>query len=247
MFGCHIPKTVNTYVLIHGAWHGAWSYEKLIPILRHAGHKAIAVDLPGHGLDMTPVMQVTLDAYVTKVVQTIDRVSGKVILVGHSMGGFVVSQVAQVRSDKISTLVYIAAFMPKNGETLMALAATDEKALVYPNLTISEDMAFSFFNRDSASSVFYNDCADQDISWATLRLNWQPGAPYTQPVKLTDAKFGSIRRIYIKTLRDRAITPAMQQRMIDAMPPERVIEMDTGHSPFLSQPDVLTNHLMEDI
>lgn len=232
-----------TFLLVHGAWHGAWAYEALAGELEERGHTAFSVDLPGHGLDPTPAKDVTLDRYVQKVVGAIDALEGDIVLVGHSMGGIVVSQVAEERAERLQHLVFIAGFMPRDGETMLSLASQDTEALVYPNLVFSEDSAVSFFLRDGARGVFYNDCSEAVAFGATLRLGAQPMAPYTQPLELTDERYGAVPRTYIKTLEDNAVTPAFQQKMIDRSPPDQVIPMDSGHSPFLSMPAELASVL----
>jgi len=78
---------MKTYVLIHGAWHGAWCWDKVILRLRQADHRAIAVDLPGHGIDKTPFSEITLRSYTDWLCQVLDRPPEPVILVGHSLGG----------------------------------------------------------------------------------------------------------------------------------------------------------------
>ena len=85
---------MSTYVLVHGSWHGAWCWHKIIPLLEQAGHQAIAVDLPGHGRDWTDARDVSLQSYVESVCDILDAQPEPVILVGHSRGGIVVSQTA---------------------------------------------------------------------------------------------------------------------------------------------------------
>ncbi len=233
-----------TFVLVHGAWHGAWAYDELSTELEQAGQSVVAIDLPGHGLDSTPASDVTLDSYVQKIVSTIDNIETDVILVGHSMGGIAVSQAAEERPNRISHLVLIAAFMPRDGETMLGLASQDTEAAVYPNLVFSEDGTVSFFLRDGAADVFYNDCDPNVAARATLRLNSQPMAPYTQELKLSEERYGSVPRTYIKTLRDNAVTAEFQQKMIEWSPPDKVILMDSGHSPFLSMPAELAAALV---
>ena len=120
----------RTFVLVHGAWHGAWAYDALVDELEQIGHKVIAVDLPGHGLDSTPVGDVTLDSYAQKIISVIDAIETDVILVGHSMGGIAVSQAAEARPERLAHLVLIAAFMPRNGETMLGLASQDAESSV---------------------------------------------------------------------------------------------------------------------
>ncbi len=127
-----------TYVLVHGAWSGGWCWEKVIPFLGKAGHKAVAIDLPGYGLNAklpksflkrpfdpkafatepSPVRDVTLQAMADKIMGTIDALmqggSGPVVLVGHSMGGVPITLVGEMAPEKIKKLVYVSAFMPES-------------------------------------------------------------------------------------------------------------------------------------
>jgi pimeloyl-ACP methyl ester carboxylesterase len=130
---------MSTYVLIHGAWHGGWCWSKVAPLLTQKGHTVFTPDLPGHGVDKTPVSEITLRKYSDSVVDVIDLQPGPVVLVGHSMGGLVISEVAERRPAKIESLVYVCAFLLRNTETLGGVAERDSNALVMPNLIVSED------------------------------------------------------------------------------------------------------------
>jgi len=99
---------MSTYVLIHGAWHGAWCWKNIIPFLEKNGHKVVAPDLPGHGEDKRPIAEVTLQAYTDRVCQILDEQSEPVILVGHSMGGVVITQTAEYRPEKIKSLYLLS-------------------------------------------------------------------------------------------------------------------------------------------
>ena len=86
---------MSTYVLVHVSWGGAWCWDRVAPLLEQAGHHVVAFDLPAHGEDTTPVEQVTLASYTDRVVAVLDAQSEPVILVGHSHGGVVITQVAE--------------------------------------------------------------------------------------------------------------------------------------------------------
>jgi pimeloyl-ACP methyl ester carboxylesterase len=79
--------SMATFVLVHGAWHGASAWDRVVPLLEAAGHRAIAFDLPGQGEDETPLELVTLDSYAERTCQQTSAQSEPVILVGHSLGG----------------------------------------------------------------------------------------------------------------------------------------------------------------
>jgi pimeloyl-ACP methyl ester carboxylesterase len=105
---------VNTYVLVHGSWHGSWCWKKVVPLLRHRGHRVVAVDLPGHGEDHTPVANITLESYVDTILERVHaEAHGKpVTLVAHSMGGIAVTQAAERCPEALRRLVYVSAFLP---------------------------------------------------------------------------------------------------------------------------------------
>src|SRR5215831_14524631 len=102
-----MDNSKKTYVLVHGAWHGAWSYSKTKKTLELTGDKVICFDLPGHGEDKTEIKDVTLAAYVEKVKAELKKLNTPVVLVGHSLAGFIISQVAEEMPEKIEKLVFI--------------------------------------------------------------------------------------------------------------------------------------------
>ena len=125
----------KTFILVHGSWHSAWNWHKVIPILEAQGHRVLALDLPGMGRDKTPVQEVTLEKAVNKIIQAIDGVEGKVILVGHSKNGIMISQAAEYRPDKIEKLVYLAAYLVPNGKTQREYSMQDTKSVLKPYVT----------------------------------------------------------------------------------------------------------------
>src|SRR5260370_40737879 len=108
---------MSTYLLVHGAWHGAWCWRKVVPLLEKVGNGWLAPDLPGHGQDSTSLAYVTLEAYVSRLLPLVDAAPEPVILVGHSLGGTVISQVAEARPEKVRLLVYLSALLPRAGES----------------------------------------------------------------------------------------------------------------------------------
>ncbi len=234
---------MTTYVLVHGAWHGAWCWDKVVPLLEKAGHKAVALDLPGHGADKTPIDQVTLQAYADSVCRLLEAQPQPVVLVGHSMGGIVISQAAEQRPEKIRTLVYLCAFLLRDGETLLQVAQDDADALVLPNLVQADDGSWATVREEALQDVFYGGCSDEDVAWAKRLLVPQATAPFATPVHITDENFGRLPRVYVECLRDRAISIAVQRQMRANLPCQKVTTIDTAHSPFLSAPEDLVAHL----
>ena len=235
---------MSTYVLVHGAWHGSWCWEKVVPLLKQAGHQVEILDLPGHGQDRTPIREITLTAYTKRVCETLDAQAEPVILVGHSMGGIVITQVAEERPEKIQTLVYLTAFLPQNGESLLKIARTNSDSLLTPNLVVNEEQGYLTFKEGaSLKEIFYGDCSDEDVARARSLLVLQAIAPMATPVRISAEQFGRVPRVYIECLRDRTITPCIQKMMYTAMPCKTILSMETSHSPFFSAPQELVRHL----
>ena len=235
---------MSRYVLVHGAWHGSWCWKKVVPLLRQAGHQVDILDLPGHGQDRTPIREISLAAYTKRVCETLDAQAEPVILVGHSMGGIVITQVAEEHPEKIQTLVYLTAFLPQNGESLLQLARMNTDSLLTPNLVVNEEQGYLTFKEVAPlREIFYADCSDEDVARATALLVPQAIAPMATPVRISAVHFGRVPRVYIECLCDRTITPPMQKMMYTATPCHTILSMETSHSPFFSAPQELVRHL----
>lgn len=234
---------MGKFVLIHGSWHAAWCWYKVIPLLERAGHQATALDLPGHGRDRTAARDVSMQSYVDSVCSFLDAQPEPVILVGHSRGGIVISQTAECRPDKVRSLVYLAAFLIPNGQAMLPTALSDSESLIVSNLIVDEQQGHHMLAAEVFREALYADCSDEDVALANLLLTPEPNAPVATPLQLSDGNFGRVERVYIETLRDKGVTPGLQKKMYTATPCRRVISMQTSHSPFLSAPQQLVDHL----
>ena len=236
---------MSTFLLIHGAWHGGWCWRKVVPLLEANGHKVLAPDLPGHGNDPTPAAGVTLQRYVDRICELAGSQTAPAILVGHSMGGIAITQAAEKCPDKIATLVYLCAFLPRNGDSLMTWASQDRESLVNPSSTQPQPDATIKFKLECTREAFYGNCSEEDIKFAQSRLVAQSGAPFETPVQTTAARWGRVPRYYIECARDRAITLALQREMQKQSPCRQTFLLDTDHSPFFSTPEKLAGILMQ--
>jgi pimeloyl-ACP methyl ester carboxylesterase len=243
--GLRGERTMNTFVLVHGAWHGGWCWHKVKSLLEKQGHNVITPDLPGHGKDQTRLAEVTLQSFVERVIEIIDAQPEPVILVGHSMGGMVITQAAEVRPDRIQRLVYLTAYLPRNGESLIQLAQRDTEAIILPNLIVNEQEGWVAPKEGAIRALFYHDCSDEDFANAQARMNPKETlAASRTPVQISDEKFGRVPRSYIRCLNDRAIGPLLQKQMAIAAPCQLVLLLNTSHSPFFAAPEKLVNHLL---
>ena len=234
---------MGRFVLVHGGFVGGWCWEKLVPLLEEAGHEVEAPDLPGSGDDRTPIPEVSLQAYADRISEVLDAQPEPVVLVGQSSGGVAVSQAAEQRPDKIHMLVYVGAYLLRDGETLLSAGENDTESLVLANLVMSEDGSSATIREDAIREGLLADCSDEDVERAKARF--EPGAlaPIATPVSLSEENYGRIPRVYIETLQDRAISPWLQKEMYERVPCQKVISMDTGHWPFYSSPEELAGHL----
>jgi pimeloyl-ACP methyl ester carboxylesterase len=234
---------MSTFVLIHGAGNGGWVWDKLVPHLQEYGHDVKAPDLPGHGDDSTPISEVSTSAYVERVCHVIDQSDEPVMLVGHSLAGLVISQTTEDCPEKIDTLVYLAAYLMPNGQGVVDAVQQDSESLAWPNIVIDEATGGSLVRKEKQREVFFHDCADEDVRWAKSLVQPHPPGGGTEPVEVTDGKFGSVNRAYIQCMQDRAVTPSFQEKMYTELPCEPVITMNTGHFPQISAPEALALHL----
>jgi pimeloyl-ACP methyl ester carboxylesterase len=235
----------NIYVLVHGAWQAPYVWDVVRTDLEKKGHKVIVVELPGHGKDQTATHTLSLDAYRDKVIEAINKVDGKVILVGHSMGGMVITHVAEKVPAKINKLVYIGAFLPATGQALTDLAYSDPDSKLGPNLVPSQDQLTLDVKKENLTYLFINDGTEDTKNLVTTNYRAEPAIPFTNKVTVTKVNFGAVDKVYIKTLQDIVISPGLQDRMIAAAGIKTVLEVNSSHSPFLSQPHTVSDHLLK--
>jgi len=235
---------MGTFLFVHGSWHGGWCWEKLTPLVERAGHVARTPDLPGHGSDPTAVAEVTLESYARRIGTALLSLDEPAILVGHSMGGAVVSEVAEAHPDRVRTLVYLAGFLLRDGQSVLDAASTDAESVLMPSLNWAEDGQTASLAADDARVAFYGHCTLADAAAAAARLCPEPIAPVATPVRLTEERFGRTPRIYIQCTEDRAVSPSLQRRLYEAMPCTRVESLATDHSPFYSAPQELAGILL---
>lgn len=193
--------------------------------------------------DKTPTATVSLERYVNRVCELAIAQTEPVILLGHSLGGAIITQAAERCPDAISALVYMCAFLPRNGESLMTWAQQDSESLVSPNLVPMGDGVFGV-KPEAIHDAFYNQCSDQDEEFAKLHLVLQAGEPFGVPMATTAERWGRIPRYYIECLRDRAITLGIQRAMLEHSPCRETFAIDTDHSPFFSAPEQLVDILL---
>ncbi len=223
-------------VLVHGAFVGAWIWERMIEPLEAAGHSVETLDLPGSGDDPTPVAEITLDAYVDRVGAQLRERPEPAVLVPNSMGGMVCTQATARWPERVASIVYVAAFVPQDGQSLIDLTELPEGAddEIQANMVVEGDPPVATMPAKASHGAQYADCTDEDAAWAISRQKPQADAPFHAPASIPDGVFDDIPRSYVVCTRDRSIPPALQRRMLETAGITNVVELDTDHTPQLS-------------
>ena len=235
-----------TYILIHGSWHGGWCFDDVKAMLEAQGHSVIAPDLPGMGGDEAELRAVTLQGWAEFAADLCRTAPQRpVILAGHSRGGLVISQAAEIAPEAVDALVYICAMMLPNG-----MSRAEFKTLEEPNpdfdamiIPIYDD-AGTLVDPTLAPPVFAQLSPLEKVEAAMARLVAEPKGLRSTPMQVTAERFGSVPHTYIECTEDLTIPLSSQRLMQELVPGARVVTLDADHSPFLSRPQELVDALL---
>ena len=238
------------FVLVHGAWHGAWCWQRVLPALADAGHRAHAVSLTGLGERvhlMSPL--ITLETHIADVANTIEAQElNAVVLVVHSYAGMIGTALADRMPDRIKHLVYLDAVVPEPGESWSSthIAATREARLAAAQASADYGMA------PPDASVFGLQGADHD--WAQRRMTPHPGHTYQAALQFEPRRVAGVARTFIDCTQPALATiDAIRQRVRDAGfwngawqggAGARLVELKAGHDPMISAPQELAALLL---
>jgi pimeloyl-ACP methyl ester carboxylesterase len=229
-------------LLVHGSCHGAWCWRDLIPVLARRGHTVRAIDLPGNGEDRTSLDDVTLDAYRDAVVAALKRFEGPVILMGHSAGGYPISAAAMAAPSLIAHLVYLCAYTPKTGSSMVQRRLEAPRQPLLPAVRKSDDGKSYTVRPDWQSTAFYADCSPEQRAYAAAHLCPQPILPQDTALEVTET-LRALPKSYIRCARDGAIPEEFQAVMANDWDEFTRYDLDSDHSPFFSHPGELADIL----
>jgi pimeloyl-ACP methyl ester carboxylesterase len=232
-----------TFVFVAGAWHAGWCWERLVPLLTNAKHRVLTPDLLGTGADKTPLAEITLARWADQIADLLRSEPEPVILVGHSRGGIVISEVAERVPDLIRCLVFVAAGLVQDGDSLLAASRRLVPDFGTDIVTMWPDGTYTI-NRDVVQPKLYNKTEMEWVERALARLQPDPTNTLTECLHLSEDRFGSVPRSYIATIQDGVVPIDMQRAMLQQMPCNPVITLDTDHCAFYSDPKGLSEALL---
>lgn len=229
------------FVLVHGGFQGAWVWDKVIPELKLLGHGAVAVDLPGHGTRRNETA--TLQGYRDTVV---DAMHEDDVLVGHSMGGFVVTVAADAAPEKVKHIVYLAAGVPVEGLSMSETTGGNVgstrgsgKDIMWGGIssyvTFEPEGYFSIPTLEAVTHCFFHDCPPDIAKWGFEKSVPQSLVPPTTPIHVPRFWRAQLPRSFILCTEDRALDAELAQVFIDRLNVEP-LKIRASHSPFLSRP-----------
>lgn len=219
-------------ILIHGAWGNALNWVAVVPALRAAGHEVVALDLPGHGAD-APSGTIGQADYVAHV-ESVLMAGPPALLVGHSMGGIVLAQVAARQPERVKAAVFVAALLPRDGESLLDLIRRQDAPGVQPWVRPGPVPGTTVLAPDAAGALF-PDATPRAAAAAMTAMSPQSNKAQTDKAVIGPG-FATVPRAYVFCTQDRVVTPALQRAMVAASPCEAEFTLDCGHVPQLTCP-----------
>lgn len=231
-----------SFVLIPGAMHGRWTWDRIVPLLEAAGHEVIAPDLPGMGTNMSiPVEDVTLadwgDFVAGLVREAHERGGAPVVLAGHSRGGLVIGEAAERVPELLAGLIYVTALLVPPGQSVADLTGHRPDPKAPP---IARE-ALAAMGR----TLFYSSCSPEDADWAISNLLREPMQVISTPATVTWDRWGRVPRAFIECSEDRVISLEKQRDMRAIAPCDPVVTLEADHSPFLCTPEALAKAMLE--
>lgn len=233
----------HCFLFLHGSWHGAWCWHKVLPRLEAAGHKAVAIDLPGRGRAPALAAAVGLGRMVRAAERALPE-QGKAIVVAHSRYGIVASTLAERVPDRIARTIYLAAFMLPSGRRVLDYLP-DKASRITGNVDVNRLALWDWLRPEAYREALYADCSDDDVALARALLVREPVRPALTRLRLSEACYGRVSRAYIRLTQDNAVSPQLQDRLLNETHVDRVESIAASHSAYFSRPDELAAKILK--
>ncbi|XP_059623774.1 methyl jasmonate esterase 1-like [Cornus florida] len=248
------------FVLVHGSCHGAWCWYKLVTLLKSAGNRVTALDLGASGVDPRRLDQIaTISDYVQPLMDFMASLPGgeRVVLVGHSYGGFCISLAMESFTEKIFVAVFITAFMP-NPRDPPAICFQEFFRRVSPNTFMDSKFTYDhgtenpptslIVGPDCLTTMVYNKCQPENIELGKMLT--RPSGFFIEDLiqesLLTEKKYGSVSRVFLVCEEDHWVEEEFQRWMIENSPAKEVMSIaGADHMAMLSKPKELCLCLLE--
>jgi pimeloyl-ACP methyl ester carboxylesterase len=229
---------MTTFALVHGAWHGAWCWDRLAPELAAAGSRVVAVDLPCE--DLGAGCREYAEIILGRLADTSDD---DVVLVAHSAGGLTVPLVAAARP--VSAMVFVAALLPQPGRSFSDQNAQERVLLgeYQAGVELDGEGRRRWCDADIARRTLYSGCTDADAAWAFARLRAQASTMYAEPSSL--AAWPDVPVIDVRGGDDQLVSPGWAARTVPArLGVESIVLPDAGHTLIVSHASQLADILL---
>ncbi|MFA7556167.1 MAG: alpha/beta hydrolase [Spongiibacteraceae bacterium] len=232
-------------LLVHGAAHDENCWNELVPELEKHDLEIHTLTLRGHGANKKYGYHVSMKTYAVDVCKKAREIGQPCVVVGHSMGGMVITAAAQARPELFKQMVYLTAFAPPKSRTRLALYAKELAKLCPEHITPEPKLDFfngtSSYDANTSIDMFYNQCCGDLQALVERNICPQPIRPFLSPVSWSEKHLGAIPKDYIECTQDNALPIKIQRAMQENMTFNRVETLDSDHSPFTSMPDQLAS------
>lgn len=226
------------YVLVHGAAHGAWCWERMLPYLKHGRGvgRVLAIDLVGHGarVNERPHDQITREDYIRDVAQAIEGDDLEdVVLVGHSNAGTIIPQAATRVANRMKRLVFVSAMIPPEGKTAQQTLADLRHSPTRPGLSLEEN-----YRR-----MFCNDMDEATANWVMGRIGPEPMPALAEPVRRPGFP-AKMPMTYVVLTNDATLPPDIQRKLARNIGTPETVELAAGHDAMVTRPNELAQILL---
>jgi len=246
-----MPEPVNkpTFVFIHGAWAGSWVWDALKPELEAAGHRVLALDMPGNPQHPAAPDAISMAGCMAHIAAACAEIEGPLLLVGHSGGGVIATQAAEMLAERVAGVAYLAGMMLPSGLgfaelTTELMQCHPEAAGIWPHLHWAEDRQSSTVPPEAVCEIFLQDLPRDQAMAAAQRFCSQPEGTRVLVAEWTAERFGRLPRLYVEATEDRSVVLAAQRKMQALVPGAQVVSLACGHVPQVVQTAAVAEALL---